>query len=561
MSTIQQKSIIAFVFLLIISLFWGSAYIEYERAVSEQKKDVMEKLQVLSAQVNQLVTQTKENGMGLIAYVKTFPDLSQEEFSLYAHRIYNPEQSVIRHYTVLKDTTIAYVYPYEDNKDAIGVDLGKIEAQREDILKIKNERISMFVGPVNLIQGGRALINRMPIVIDDVYWGQMSLVIRYDKLMESSGIEAFAEEHYIAIEQVQGEYITDKIFYSNVESFSEDVVFDQFDVPNGKWVLSVEPKSGYSGTTPIFYLLITLGILFSVIVSKFTSIILVSNERLNRTVAMRTKQITETNHKLKQSLNQLKETQEQLINREYMASLSSIVAGISHEINTPLGVCITGASMLNDMIKEIRVTFDNQKMSKEAMVQYLDTGQEASDMILDNLNKVNSLVLKFKDLALDEKSEKRRYFHLSAYVKDICSSLINQGHKKYIKCHIAIPEDLELDSYPGLYYQLFSHLVTNSLTHGFSPETPGNIWIEAVPEGEQLTITYRDDGRGLKDEEKQRLFEPFFTTKLGKGGSGLGMNIVYNIVNQSLHGRIEVGTPDTEGTEFLIQVPLYLPTS
>jgi len=548
--------LILFIFLATLSIFLVSANLEYQREVTAQKENLRNELQILSTYVNQYVTQSIENGVGLISYIRTFPNLSREEFESYAMRLYNPEDSVIRHYTVLKDTTITYVYPYEDNKGAIGIDLAEVEAQREDTLRIKDENISMFVGPVDLVQGGRALINRMPIVIDDDYWGQLSLVIRYDKLLELSGIASFSEKNKIRIEQVQGEYIPDKTFYENAEIFSSDSIVVSFDVPNGQWELTVEPKEGFNGLTTIFTILVVLGILFSLIISYFSNLLLINNKKLNDTVQLRTNEISQANKELKVSLHQLETTQEQLVMREKHAALGELVAGVAHEINTPLGICVTVNSYVQDNNRKLKNHFESNTLKKSELVDNFNSVEESTEILASNLERVSQLVYSFKKLATDQFLDEYTSINFKTYLDYIFKTISPTFKTSKHKIILDVP-DIEFMTFPSAIFQVMTNLIMNSYIHGFEQIENGEIKIHASVYNNMLMIDYYDNGQGIKEDLIDKIYNPFFTTKRNEGSTGLGMHIVYNIVFQKLQGSIEL-IDSNQGVHFVVQLPLSL---
>lgn len=262
---------------------------------------------------------------------------------------------------------------------------------------------------------------------------------------------------------------------------------------------------------------------------------------------------------LRTSLELLKKTQQRLIESEKMAVLGRLVGGVAHEVNTPVGVAVTAASLLEERSRECRTLLDDGQLKRSDLTAYLETAAESSRLILSNLRRAAEFIGNFKQVAVDQVSGDRRAFNLREYLLDTVDSLRPKLKKTRHGVEVRCPGDLTLDSYPGAFGQIVSNLIMNSLIHGFDAIPEGRIRIEAWPEGKMLRFRYRDDGRGIDPDKIERVFEPFFTTRRGKGGDGLGLHIVYNLVTQRLGGRIHCESAPGGGVTFTIRVPLETP--
>lgn len=280
------------------------------------------------------------------------------------------------------------------------------------------------------------------------------------------------------------------------------------------------------------------------------------NVELEHRVEERTVELRLANQELLQSLEQLRKTQEQLIQSEKMAALGGLVAGIAHEINTPVGVGITAASHLEQQTGELIKNYRQNTMRRSDLERYLKIAEEASRMLLMNLQLAAEQIQIFKQVAVDQTSAEKRIFNVKRYLNDVLLSLHpklrNTRHSVTIHC----PDTLELDSYPGAFSQIVRNLVLNSLMHGFEFKEQGEISLEISLQEDRLQLRYSDNGKGIVKEEIPKIFEPFYTTKRGHGGSGLGLHIVYNLVTQKLHGTIVCESEPEVGTTFLIHIPL-----
>ncbi len=271
------------------------------------------------------------------------------------------------------------------------------------------------------------------------------------------------------------------------------------------------------------------------------------------------------NEDLATTLQQLQATQQQLVESEKMASLGNLVAGVAHEINTPVGIGVTCASQLELLTKDLAQLFDSKRMKRSDLQKYLNSVNEISALILKNLNRSAELVKSFKQVAVDQTCEQQRKFHLKTYLQDIILSLTpklkNTPHQIVIDCD----DNIVLFSYPGVFSQVLSNLVMNSLIHGFQERpTAGQITISAQRgkekgnRGKRLVLRYSDNGQGIPNEAIDKIFEPFFTTNRQGGGSGLGLHIVYNLVTHKLNGTIHCESVMGEGTTFIMEIPLYI---
>ncbi len=253
------------------------------------------------------------------------------------------------------------------------------------------------------------------------------------------------------------------------------------------------------------------------------------------------------------ALDQLRVAQNQLVQQEKMASLGGLVAGVAHEINTPVGVGVTAASHLQQEVRALSKAVRENTLSKPRFEQALRTFEQASDIILLNLSRAADLINSFKRVAVDQSSDERRQVRLNSYIEEVLLSLKPKLKTTKHRIELDCPDDIETVTTPGALSQILTNLVVNSVTHAFEPDKPGQIAIRLRREGEHVELTFSDNGRGIPPENLARIFDPFFTTRRGQGGTGLGLHIVFNLVHQTLGGTIQVSSEPGRGTTFTIR--------
>ena len=280
------------------------------------------------------------------------------------------------------------------------------------------------------------------------------------------------------------------------------------------------------------------------------------NADLELRVKQRTHELEDTNKALSDSLTELKETQKNLVEAEKMASLGVLVAGVAHEINTPIGIGVTAASHLRSQTSYILKRYGDGDIRRSELEDYINTADESSNVILENLNRASGHIKSFKHVAVDQASKEIRKFALKEYIEEVRISLNPVLKKTEHEVLISGSDELQVESVAGAVSQIITNLIMNSLKHGFEDVEKGHIYINISDESEKAVIDYSDDGAGMSEDVLVRIFDPFFTTKRGGGGSGLGMHIVYNLVTQSLKGEIECRSSVGKGTKILIKFPL-----
>lgn len=268
--------------------------------------------------------------------------------------------------------------------------------------------------------------------------------------------------------------------------------------------------------------------------------------------------VEERTAELQRTVNHLEETKEQLIQSEKMSSMGNLVAGVAHEINTPLGVCVTTASYLQDKTDEINQKFLTNTMKRSDLTNYLEDVNVESNILMNNMTRAADLVRSFKKLSVDQATEDLRVFDVNRYVDDLLLSLRHKLKTKKINIDIKCSDGLVIESYPGLLSQILTNLILNSYLHGFYKKDQGNIELHIYEKEGMLSITYTDDGVGIPETNIGKIFDPFFTTKRHAGGSGLGLHIVYNIISTTLEGRIECNSAHGSYTQFVMEFPVVI---
>lgn len=280
------------------------------------------------------------------------------------------------------------------------------------------------------------------------------------------------------------------------------------------------------------------------------------NAELEERVDHRTSQLQEVNKELQEALQTLQKTQEQLIQSEKMALLVSLVAGVAHEVNTPVGISLTAASHLKQTTREFNTLYHNGPITRSDLERYLKTVTEAAEILVNNMQLASQRTQSFKEVAVDQASGEKRRFNLKSYIDDVLLNLRPKLKTTAYQVVVTCPDDIELESYPGAFSQIISNLIVNSLQHGFEHREQGEIHLNVSRQNQTLILTYYDNGKGMTNEQCARVFEAFFTTKRDQGGSGLGMNITYNLVTRKLCGHIECESIQGVMTTFTIRIPL-----
>ncbi|WP_105168493.1 sensor histidine kinase [Pseudoalteromonas sp. T1lg23B] len=280
------------------------------------------------------------------------------------------------------------------------------------------------------------------------------------------------------------------------------------------------------------------------------------NEQLEIKVAVRTDELYKKNQKLEQAMLELKHTQDELIESEKMASLGSLVAGIAHEINTPLGVALTALTYNEESMQKIDKKLQNKTLSQKDLSKALAEQAQGYQLIFRNLDRAQNLIGNFKQVAVDQSSEICRQINLKTYIQDVLTSLEPLIKKKNIDIKVTGKDDIEINTYAGAVYQILTNLLNNSVIHGFDKRSSGEVNIEFSLDDNYWYMNYQDNGEGMPQSMLKTVFEPFVTSKRSQGGCGLGMHIVYNLVTQLLKGEIRCFSEPEKGIEVKIKVPI-----
>lgn len=271
-------------------------------------------------------------------------------------------------------------------------------------------------------------------------------------------------------------------------------------------------------------------------------------DNLEMEVKKRTSELTE-------SLNSLKLTQNKLIESEKMAYLGGLVAGVAHEINTPIGIIVSASSYLEEQVNKFLKDYKENKISHTIFNKFCNEALKSTKLLLTNSFRASNLIKSFKQVAVDQSSEHKRSFDIKDYLDEVLASNHSIFKSKEVNIEIDSPEKIVVDNYPGAFAQVITNFLNNSITHGFEHMDGGSIGIKVNDNNQYVQVIYTDNGKGMSKETLSRIFDPFFTTKRGKGGSGLGMHIVYNIVTQTLKGHIQCNSSIDKGVEFILDIP------
>lgn len=279
---------------------------------------------------------------------------------------------------------------------------------------------------------------------------------------------------------------------------------------------------------------------------------------LEQRVDERTIELKSVNTAMQGTLDQLRMAQDNLIQSEKLAALGALVAGVAHELNTPIGNGLTVATALCQSCTQIKKDMQDG-LTRSSLERFIHDMDEGTQLVNRNLEKASELVSSFKQVAVDRTSAQRRRFSLLSLLKETQLTVSPIFKRTPYQVIIDTPENIELDSYPGPLGQVVTNLLNNAVIHAFAGRDHGKVTLRARSLADAIELTVEDDGCGIAPEYQARIFDPFFTTKLGEGGNGLGMHIVHNIVTAMLGGSIKLSSTVGVGTSFTLRLPLVAP--
>jgi len=282
------------------------------------------------------------------------------------------------------------------------------------------------------------------------------------------------------------------------------------------------------------------------------------NAKLESRVELRTSELLEINDELTKSVLRLETTMEQLVQSEKLASLGSLVAGIAHELNTPIGNAKIAVSSQQDYLRDIQNDLENNTLKKSSLNQFVEDITSTADMGFRNMERATELIRSFKQVAVDQTSSQQRLFSLSTMINEVLVTLRPTLKKHPVHVDTRVPANIEMNSLPGPLSQILTNLINNAIFHGLGKKANIEIHIEAECVNDQVHLIFQDTGIGMSESDQKRAFDPFFTTKMGQGGSGLGLNIVHRMVKGMLKGDIILDSTEGAGTTFRLILPINL---
>lgn len=340
-------------------------------------------------------------------------------------------------------------------------------------------------------------------------------------------------------------------FFHALEEFQPHLVLSDFKMPGFDGLAALAMVQEHFPGLPFLFVTGTMGEEWAVETLKLGATDYVLKDRLFRLVPAIRRAMLEIAER-QESLR----LQASLVQSEKMADLGSMVAGVSHEVNTPLGLGVTAASELHERTLVFERMRDTEGISEEDLDQYISSTKHMIGLILRNLERAAGLVRSFKSVAVDQSSERQRLFDVRECVESAVMTLHHELKLTKLTVDIFCTAAIEINGYPGALSQIVINLINNSRIHAFEPDEPGQIVMEWHVEANRLSFTYRDNGRGMSEEGCRRIFEPFYTTRRNLGGSGLGMYIVYNLATQTLGGTIACQSSPGCGITIRIDMPI-----
>lgn len=495
---------------------------------------------------------------------------------------------------------IEFNEPMRGNENAFGLDLASLPPQLDAVLAARDSGEIVATGRTMLIQDAtrqpgfvaRAPVYRQNMPIDTVeqrraaFIGAVAIVFRVDELMREV-IEPSLLQH-IAVQIVDtGDSRVgpahaagpdNTLFDSRVPgaiTLSRRVAQGHINVAQRHWLVQYSALAGshYGRDVTPLILIGAAGLVISALIAA----LLVASRR-SRTLAGQLRATLDEQRASLAELEQqkahvelahgdlssvlvtLKQAQANLITSEKLASLGALVAGIAHELNTPIGNSLLTATALSDMVSEFEKKYADGGIKRSALESHMADTRLACGILASSLSRAADLITSFKQVSVDQTSDKRRRFELGEVVRDTVATYAAQLRRT--NCHIEVDVSpmLVLDSYPGGLGQVLSNLINNALLHAFEGRSAPKITISArdIEQG-QIMLNFSDDGVGMTAKTLHQVFDPFFTTKMGQGGSGLGMNIVYNVVTGMLGGSIGIASTPGNGTSVTIMLPKNAP--
>lgn len=284
-------------------------------------------------------------------------------------------------------------------------------------------------------------------------------------------------------------------------------------------------------------------------------------EKLEREIRQRKiieEDLREANMQLQTSVTASERLQDQLIEAEKLAALGRLVAGITHDVNTPLGIGITAASVLSEKLETMRAALESKQLTEAQLRDLLGASLESAGLLESNLSRASELLTSFKQVAVDQTSDAVREIDVKTYIESVIQALRPRFKATSHEIHFNCPEGIKVRCNAGALAQIVTNLVLNSLIHAFDDEQQGHIRLDITQHGDWLHLDYKDDGKGLNPEQLEQLFTPFFTTRRDSGGSGLGTHIIHNLVVQSFTGKIAVKSAPQEGLAYNIKLPIQV---
>jgi len=285
------------------------------------------------------------------------------------------------------------------------------------------------------------------------------------------------------------------------------------------------------------------------------------NVQLEGRVEDRTSELLVINEELTNSVLRLETTMEQLVQSEKLASLGSLVAGIAHELNTPIGNAKIAVSSQLDYIRDVNIAIENNQLTKTRLNQFFEDIHSTADMAFRNMARATDLIRSFKQVAVDQTSSSLRTFNLATVINEVLVTLGPSIKRLPVKVEMQVPANIDMHSMPGSISQVLTNLINNAIFHGIEDKSKIIITLNAQVSNDRVLLIVSDTGVGMPEENIRRAFDPFFTTKMGQGGSGLGLNIVHRMVTSMLKGNIELTSVRGEGTTVTLDLPLNINAS